>query len=86
MNEQELQAVIFGALRHVAPEADPASLDRDEDLREQLDIDSMDFFNFVLGLNKGTGVEIPERDYPKLTTLAGCAAYLAEHAVAGTTA
>ena len=79
MTEQELQQIVLESLHRVAPEADPAALDPDLDLREQLDIDSMDFFNFMLGLNTATGVEIPERDYPKLTSLKGCVAYLAVH-------
>jgi acyl carrier protein len=46
-------------------------------LREQLDIDSMDFLNFVIALHKELGVGLPEKDYPKLATLDGCVDYLA---------
>jgi len=47
------------------------------ELREQLDLDSMDFLNFAIGLNKAFGVDIPEADYRKLATLEGCVGYLA---------
>lgn len=80
MTTDELRAAIFESLRHIAPEADPAALDPDVDLRDQLDIDSMDFLNFVLGLNQATKVEIPERDYPKLSSVNSSIAYLAAHA------
>lgn len=39
----------------------------------------MDFLNFVTGILEETGIEVPERDYPLLQSLAGCARYLAEH-------
>jgi acyl carrier protein len=45
-------------------------------LRDQLDIDSMDFLNFVIGIDEATGLDIPERDYPQLATLDGCVEYL----------
>jgi len=48
----------------------------DVSFREQLDIDSMDFLNFVIGLHKELHVDIPEKDYPKLSTLQGCMEYL----------
>ena len=80
MTTDELRIAIFESLRHVAPEADPASLDPDVDLRDQLDIDSMGFLNFVLGLHATTGVEIPERDYPRLSSVTSSIAYLAAHA------
>ena len=47
-----------------------------QDLREWLDIDSLDFLNVVIAINERTGVEIPERDYPRLVTLADCVTYL----------
>lgn len=80
MNTVELRAAVFESLRQIAPEADPDTLDPDADLRDQLDIDSMDFLNYVLGLNATTGAEIPERDYPKLASITSSVAYLAAHA------
>ena len=55
---------------------DLAKLDRTADLREALDIDSMDFLNFVIAIHRRLGVDIPELDYPKLATLEGAMAYL----------
>ena len=76
MNEQELRDVMIGALTEVAPEVDPGTIDPQAVLTEQLDIDSMDFLNVVVAVHEQTGIEIPERDYPKLSTLAGAIAYL----------
>lgn len=73
----ELRAVVLRVLGDIAPEADLASLRPDLPLREQLDLDSMDILNFVVGLHAALGVEIPEADYPKLATLDACVEYLA---------
>jgi acyl carrier protein len=78
MNEQEMRAVVVDALTEVAPEIDPATIDPNADLVEQLDIDSMDFLNVIVAIHERIGIEIPERDYPKLSTLAGAVAYLVE--------
>ena len=72
----ELEQVISKALRRVAPESDPLAISRSADLRDALDIDSMDFLNFLIALNKRLHVEIPERDYGKLNTLDSCVEYL----------
>jgi acyl carrier protein len=76
MNENDIRAIIREELGNIAPEADPTALDPSADLREALDIDSMDFLNFVTALHHRLGIDIPERDYPKLTTLDGATAYL----------
>jgi acyl carrier protein len=55
---------------------DLQKLDPQADLREALDIDSMDFLNFVIAVHHRLGVEIPELDYPKLVTLGGAISYL----------
>jgi acyl carrier protein len=73
----EAKDLIFEVLRDIAPEADPATVAGNEDLREVLDLDSMDFMNFVIGLHERTGLDIPEADYPKLRTIDGIIAYLA---------
>jgi acyl carrier protein len=73
----EARGAIERALARIAPEADLGGLDPRADLRETLDLDSMDFLNFVVGLHAETGIEVPESDYPELATLAGCIAYLA---------
>ncbi len=76
MSGQDMRVVLAEALASVAPEADFDSLRDEEDLREALELDSMDFFNFIVAVHKATGVDIPERDYPELATLAGAMAYL----------
>jgi acyl carrier protein len=71
-----IRAAVLHALGGIAPEADLDQLRPDISFREQLDIDSMDFLNFVIALHKQLGVSIPEKDYPKLLTLRGCLDYL----------
>ena len=86
--EQDLRALVISVLCQIAPDVDPAAIDPDIELAEQLDIDSMDFLNIVVEINTRTGIEIPERDYPKLATLNGAVSYLAraQTHVAGTSA
>jgi acyl carrier protein len=76
MTEAEIKQVVRDALSNVAPEVDIESLDPAKDLRDQIDIDSVDFLNFVIGLHKELGVDIPDADVAKLTTLNGCVSYL----------
>jgi len=76
VNETELRAAVLGALGEIAPEADLSALDAQMPLREQLDLDSMDFLNVVVAIHRRTGIEIPEADYRKLATLADAIAYL----------
>jgi acyl carrier protein len=77
MSPEQLRSIVLQALSDVAPELEPGSLDPQAELRSQLDLDSMDFLNFVLGLHKALNVDIPEADYRKLATLDACVAYLA---------
>ena len=76
MTDQELRDAALEVLGRIAPEADLETLDPKEDLRDQLDIDSLDVLRFATGLAEATGVEVPERDYPRIITLEGCIAYL----------
>ena len=76
MTQTEARSLICEILGGIAPEADFATLSGDEDLREALDLDSMDFMNFVVALHEQTGIDIPEADYPKLRTLDNAVAYL----------
>lgn len=80
MTPETVRAAVFRILGGIAPEANLASLKPEVSFRDQLDIDSMDFLNFVIALHKDVGVEIPEKDYPKLATLRGCVEYLASSA------
>lgn len=83
MNRDQIEALVVRELGARAPEADLASLPRDEDLREVLDLDSIDFLAFVTALSKATGVAVPERDYRRVATLAGCVSYLEEKLAGG---
>jgi acyl carrier protein len=78
MNDAELKQVFVETILEIAPEADFGSLDPNDALREQLDLDSMDFLNVMIGLHEKLGVDIPETDYPRLFTLAGALDYLRE--------
>lgn len=77
MTEFEIRALAAEALAGIAPEADLASVGDTEDLREALDLDSMDFLNFVIALAERSGRSIPEADTPRLFTMRGLVAYLA---------
>ncbi|WHZ16465.1 MAG: Acyl carrier protein [Nitrospira sp.] len=75
-DEREMRSLVLRLLGEIAPEADTASLQPDVSFRDQLDLDSMDFLNFVVALHKEFHIEIPEADYPKYMTLNGCLAQL----------
>ena len=77
MNDIDIRKVVQEELGNIAPEVDLASIDPASDLREAIDIDSMDFLNFITAIHHRLGVEIPELDYPKLVTLNGAVAYIA---------
>jgi acyl carrier protein len=77
MTEVEVKKAVRDALSNIAPEVDLDAIDPAKDLRDQIDIDSVDFLNFVIGLHKELNVEIPDADVSKLATLNGCVAYLA---------
>jgi acyl carrier protein len=76
MSREELAGLVRRALASVAPESESEPIDPEADFRDQLDIDSMDFLNFVIALHEATGLEIPEKDYPQLASLNGCIEYL----------
>ncbi len=63
-------------LGDIAPELDAAQLKPGLNLRDQLDLDSMDFLNFIIAIHKAFGVDIPEADYRKLATLDAIVAYV----------
>jgi acyl carrier protein len=72
----DIRSVVQEELNNIAPEVDLATIDPGADLREALDIDSMDFLNFITAIHHRLGIDIPELDYPKLITLDGAIAYL----------
>jgi acyl carrier protein len=76
MSPDDITAVLIDELGRIAPETDASELDPAADLREALDIDSMDFLNLVTALSQRLAIDIPEVDYPRLATLAAAVDYL----------
>ncbi|RJX31778.1 MAG: acyl carrier protein [Oxalobacter sp.] len=76
MDRQGLRKVVIGTLRTIAPEVEESELVDAEPLRQQVDLDSMDWLNFLIGLNQKLKVEIPEADYQRLVTLDNVLDYL----------
>jgi acyl carrier protein len=76
MTPEQIQVIALRCIRRIAPEVDPNEIDPDANLRDQLDIDSMDFLNIVIGIHRETGVEIPEDEYQSLATLNGMVDYV----------
>jgi acyl carrier protein len=79
VNRETIRTAVLAALGEQAPEADLDRLAPGAELREALDLDSIDFLRFVQRLAAATGVEVPESDYAQLATLEGVVAYLASH-------
>lgn len=76
LSTADARATVVAVLGGIAPEADLAALDPRANLRRALDLDSVDFQNFLIGLVKATGVDIPDRAAPSLVTLDACVAHL----------
>ena len=76
MTSADIRKTVIEALTRIAPEVDPTSIRPGTSFRDELDLDSMDFLNFVVGLHKKLAIEIPESDYPKLQTMRGAVEYL----------
>lgn len=82
MNHEAIKNTVLQALGSIVPEADLAAIEPNLEFREQLDMDSMDFLNFVIAVDQQLGVEIPEVDYPKMATLDACIGYISARMVA----
>lgn len=78
MTRNELRAIIVEEIGNIAPEVDADGVCDEADLREALDMDSMDIFNLVVALNKRLEIDIPDAHAARLVTLGGGAAYLEE--------
>jgi acyl carrier protein len=72
----EIRAHVLRVLGTIAPEVDTSAIDPRIDWRDQLDLDSVDLLNFVIGIDRALGIDIPEADYPKLSSLERCVDYL----------
>lgn len=78
MNETEIKARVLEIIKSIAPELEEAELRADRPLRDQIDLDSMDWLNVLVALHEKLKVDIPEADYGKLVTLDDLVAYLRE--------
>jgi len=76
MTKEECKQVVLDIISEIAPDEDLTNVKPDVRLRDQLDLDSMDFLDIVMELRKKYGVNVPEADYMKLSTLDGAADYL----------
>lgn len=79
MTPETARATVLRAIAEVAPDADLATVNVEVPLQEQLDLDSMDFLAVLSAIAEETGLEIPERDYPRLAALGTAIDYLVEH-------
>lgn len=78
MTDEEIKAKVLKVLGEIAPEADLERLKPDIEFREQIDLDSMDYLNFVIALDEEFGANIPETDYTKFVSLHACIEHLAQ--------
>jgi len=76
MSDIDIRKVLREELNNIAPEVDMSRVDPTADLREIIDIDSMDFLNFISAVHHRLNLDIPEIDYPQLVTLDGAVAYI----------
>jgi acyl carrier protein len=76
VNTNDPRELLIEVLSRIAPESDPTAVDPTEDLRDELDLDSMDELNMITRVSERLGIDIPERDYPQMRTLDGAIDYL----------
>ncbi|PIQ97990.1 MAG: acyl carrier protein [Nitrospinae bacterium CG11_big_fil_rev_8_21_14_0_20_56_8] len=76
MTRDEVRGAILDILSEIAPDENIESIDDNRKLRDQMDLDSMDFLDIVMELRKRFNIEVPEKDYEHLATMSGCIAYL----------
>lgn len=76
MTKDEIKQIVLDIIAEIAPDEDLSDVKPEVRLRDQLDLDSMDFLDIVMELRKQHGIEVPEEDYPKLASLESCADYL----------
>lgn len=76
MTDEEIRKTVTDIIADIAPDEDLENLKGSEPLRDQIDLDSMDFLDIVMELRKRHNVEVPEAEYGELNTLDSCVAYL----------
>lgn len=82
MNQQQISAVVIATLKSIAPEVEADDLIADRPLRSQVDLDSMDWLNFLIGLHTALKIDIPEADYARLVTFNDLVGYLQQRCAA----
>ncbi|MGB2923209.1 MAG: acyl carrier protein [Mycobacterium sp.] len=80
MEHDDVRGEVLSVLTTIAPEVEPDDISDDLLLRDQVDLDSMDWLNFLVGLHKRLDIDIPESDYASLRTLDDIVRYVAQHA------
>lgn len=76
MTKEDVKQIVLDIIAEIAPDEDLSNVNPDVRLRDQLDLDSMDFLDIVMELRKQHSIEVPEADYPQLASLQSCADYL----------
>ncbi len=76
MTKDDIKKIVLEIIEEIAPDEDLSDVKPDVRLRDQLDLDSMDFLDIVMELRKQHGIEVPEEEYPELASLDSCANYL----------
>lgn len=76
MTHDDIKQIVKDIIAEIAPDEDLTDLKSEIALRDQLELDSMDFLDIVMELRKKHNIEVPEADYPKLASLQSCAEYL----------
>ncbi|MGK0176839.1 MAG: acyl carrier protein, partial [Lentimonas sp.] len=69
MTEEQVKQIVIDIIEEIAPDEDTSNMDHGVALRDQLDLDSMDFLDIVMELRKQHNIEVPEADYPQLASL-----------------
>ena len=76
MTKEEIREAIYDIISEIVPDEDLSNLEDNQTIRDQIELDSMDFLDIVLELRKRYKADVPEEDYPKLATINGCVEYL----------
>jgi acyl carrier protein len=82
MTDDDVRGEVLSVLTTIAPEVEPGDIRADLQLRDQVDLDSMDWLNFLVGIHKRFDIEIPEADYAALRTLDDVVRYVGQRAQA----
>ena len=76
MTKEDTRQLVLDIIAEIAPDEDLSDVKPNVALRDQMDLDSMDFLDIVMELRKNHGIEVPEDEYPQLESLDSCAEYL----------